>query len=524
TLTISRTSDPTNWDPFFMIRAEGTLIMETLARRKLEVDPSEFNFTTRFFPFKYREGNLAESWETSSDMTSYTLHIREGIHWQDVPPVNGREFTADDVEYHYHRMLGIGSGFTEGSTYISLRMYAGIESVTATDKYTVVFELKAPELALLEALTADSMYNYMEPREGVEEWGDVNDWKHAIGTGPFMMKDYISGSSITVTRNPNYWRFDPLYPENQLPYVDKVQVLIIPDNSTSIAALRTGKIDLLENLDWEQAGNIQNTNPDMLYATSLRDGYALGFMVDKAPVDDLNVRKAMQMAMDLETLAETYYGGTVDPTPCGLLGTIFEGYYNPYDEWPEDVKEGYTYNPEGAKELLDEAGYPDGFKVTLSAASNSELDLWQIAAAFLSEINIEMELDVIEASSFRTYLRGEKHTMFNTTSAQNIIPPLVNLNRRYSNHPNYSSHHIKDEIFDNLWVEGNACLDEDERMGIIKEADMRAITQHWVVDLLSPKAYHMYNPWLHRYAGQNASELGNMCAWFWIDQDLKDAK
>ena len=172
TITLRRTADPNAWDPFFFTGFEATMYLEQLARRTLEVGPDVFDFMTRFYPEEYRGGGLAESWETNPEMTELIFHVRQGINWQDLPPVNGREFTASDIEYHYHRMLGMGSGFTTGSPNISLRSFSPISTVTATDKYTVVFELKEPSLQLLEQLTMDSSYGYIEPREGVEEWGD----------------------------------------------------------------------------------------------------------------------------------------------------------------------------------------------------------------------------------------------------------------------------------------------------------------------------------------------------------------
>ncbi len=110
-------------------------------------------------------------------------------------------------------------------------------------------------------------------REAVEKWGDVNDWRHQIGTGPFMLKDYVSGSSITTIRNPNYYRFDYKYPENRLPYLDRVKLLTIPDLATTLAALRTGKIDLVEDLSWEQAASLKKADPQSIYYCVIGDTF-----------------------------------------------------------------------------------------------------------------------------------------------------------------------------------------------------------------------------------------------------------
>ena len=107
------------------------------------------------------------------------------------------------------------------------------------------------------------------PHEVVDEYGNLRDWRNSCGTGPFMLVDYIKGSSWTVERNPNYWGNDPIHPENKLPYLDSVKCLIIPDTSTMMAALRTAKIDQLE-VGWEEAGSLMKSNPELQRVKQLR--------------------------------------------------------------------------------------------------------------------------------------------------------------------------------------------------------------------------------------------------------------
>ena len=94
--------------------------------------------------------------------------------------------------------------------------------------------------------------------------GDLNDPKHAIGTGPFICTEFVSGSSLTMSRNPNYWGYDERYPKNQLPYVDKLNFLIIPDLATALAALRTGKVDVMDNVPNTQVQSVAKSNPEIL--------------------------------------------------------------------------------------------------------------------------------------------------------------------------------------------------------------------------------------------------------------------
>jgi len=97
----------------------------------------------------------------------------------------------------------------------------------------------------METLQAGGGDLLLENPEAVKMWGDVNDWHHAIGTGPFILKDFVSGSAATLVSNPNYWGYDERYPQNKLPYIDTLKVLIIPDQATALAALRTGKVDVI---------------------------------------------------------------------------------------------------------------------------------------------------------------------------------------------------------------------------------------------------------------------------------------
>ena len=186
---------------------------------------------------------MAESWETRDD-TTIVLNIREGVQWHDKAPMNGREFTADDMVYNYHRLLGLGSGFTEPSPAIGALGQVGIESITASDDWTVVFKLDRPHFfALSNILDYNTLWMY--PPDVIKQHGDAKDWRNLVGTGPFMLTDYVEGSSLTFEKNPNYWGFDEKYPENRLPYVDKIITLLMQEETTRLAALRSGKVGYL---------------------------------------------------------------------------------------------------------------------------------------------------------------------------------------------------------------------------------------------------------------------------------------
>ena len=123
-------------------------------------------------------------------------------------------------------------------------MGIGIESVTATDKWTVVFKLKEPRRAALHMIMVAYM-SFILPPEVIKQHGDISDWRNFVGTGPYELTDWVQGSSITHTKNPNYWGFDEKYPQNRLPYIDKLEGLFIKEEATRLAGLRSGRIDFL---------------------------------------------------------------------------------------------------------------------------------------------------------------------------------------------------------------------------------------------------------------------------------------
>ena len=154
-------------------------------------------------------------------------------------------------------------------------------------------------------------------REAVEKWGDVGDWHHAIGTGPFILQDFVPNVGATLVKNPDYWGYDERYPQNKLPYVDRLRILIIPDEAEALEAMRTGRLDAMDSISFNKARAMQKTNPEILQIPS-PTGASIDPRNDVAPFNDIRVRIAMQMAIDLPAIAKTYYGGAADPVPSSF--------------------------------------------------------------------------------------------------------------------------------------------------------------------------------------------------------------
>ena len=176
-------------------------VVEKLAVVDWAIDRDTYPFVGGYMaPLYALRGALAESWE-QPDATTYIFHIRQGVHWHDKPPVNGRELTAKDVEHSFHRYLGLGSGFTEPSPMGGALTDLPFESVEATDKWTVVMKLKEPRLDALN-LILDKHGMVIQPPEVIEQYGDMQDWRNVVGTGPYTITDLVPATSVTWTKNP----------------------------------------------------------------------------------------------------------------------------------------------------------------------------------------------------------------------------------------------------------------------------------------------------------------------------------
>ena len=265
-LTLREQADIGSWEPG---GPTGVVSIINAWNEKLTVDdwtldPAVFNYSINWRPPEYVKGGLAQNWEFTQPGT-IVFHLRQGIHWQNIPPMNGRELVASDIVFHFDREYGLGGGFTTVNPYAALASkYKDLSSVTADGNYNVVFKWKItnPEV-ILETMTAPTIEQAIEAPEAVQLWGNLNDWHHAIGTGPFILKDYVSGGSATLVANPDYWGVDERYPQNKLPYVQGLNVLIIVDDATALSAMRTGKIDLVDQRTLAQAQAMKSSNPEI---------------------------------------------------------------------------------------------------------------------------------------------------------------------------------------------------------------------------------------------------------------------
>jgi ABC-type transport system substrate-binding protein len=272
----------------------------------------------------------------------WTFKLRQGVKWQNLPPLKGREFVAADVKYCFEQYAK--EGFQSSN-------FQEIEGFETPDKYTVRIHLKSPNVFFAQAVAEPVAVLFS--REVLEEDGDLK--KRAIGTGPYILKEHTRKVRIVLQKNPDYWNKDR-------PYIDEYTILSTPDAATRLATFRTGQADFFWVASPSEVETVRKTNPNVqvqaFHNTLAPFGVALA--QDKPPFNDLRVRRAISMAIDRQKMVDTVFEGH------GIVGWgVPYIYYT--DKQPTLAQLGpwFQFKPAEAKKLLAEAGHPNGFSTTL---------------------------------------------------------------------------------------------------------------------------------------------------------------
>ena len=353
----------------------------------------------------------------------------------------------------------------------------------------------------------------------------MRDWKNVVGTGPFTLEEYIPGSTVILKRNPNYWGTDPLHPENQLPYVDEVKWLQIFDASTRLAAMRTGKVDWIQSLGWEEAASLRSTNPEIMESSFMQAAHeSVVFMrVDTPPFDDKRVRRAMAMAIDQQALLNDFYGGdaTILTVPVAPFPELIQ-MYTPLEEQSQEVQENYSYNPEKAKQLLAEAGYPNGFETEI-VANTGQADLLAVLLSYWADIGVKVEAKVYEMSVFQSIRQSRSHKAMFLSIFASVAPrsmgtlvPHIYQNASMIDDPKINAAY---DIVQANVVTNNVLADKT-----LHDLYPYVLDQCYFFDPPAPNLYTVWQPWIKGYGGEHTVGYTN---WFnfpqflWMDVDLK---
>jgi peptide/nickel transport system substrate-binding protein len=361
TITFSRVINPIAWDIYEWSTKTATdtgFYMEHLLMGDLQKGPRgthEFDFHSGgWIPPAVTRGELLERWEVKKNPPQIILHLRKGIMWQDKPGVmKSRELVADDVVYSINRIKNSRKAIPLFMDFVG--------KMETSDKYTVVVNMTEWCVDWPYRM-GWGYYDAIQAPEQENAPGGPNKWENACGTGPFMITEYKDGHSQTYTKNPNYWDSEVINGKKyKLPFVDKIYMPIIKDEQTTLAAFRSGKLDLLMFINWKYVDEFRKSLPQLKWERVLSPGnYTMAMRMDQKPFNDIRVRRAMNLAVNKKEIIDSFFGGNAEmhtyPFPPS-----FKEVYTPLDKLPPSARELYSYNPAKAKKLLAEAGYPNGF-------------------------------------------------------------------------------------------------------------------------------------------------------------------
>jgi len=557
TINIQMTSIRANFDTYGFFPGDWHMPYECLfAQDNAVIDRNEYSYSADFVPQKYFSGQLAEKWEMT-DPTTMTIHLRQGVKWQNKPPVNGREFVANDVVAHYNRVLLSSTPSVMYVAWLGL-----LERVTAVDKYTVVYKFKQPGVVAVWQVSDQVPMNLIESPEYAALYvppatteppgggpppgggggpppggppifgagGPLQDWRNIVGTGAWMISDFVANTSETLSKNPDYWGFDERYPKNKLPYADTLKAIVIPDQATAMAAFRTGKVDMLGGvggpsaMDQKSVDLLKNTVAGM-QVFELPPVYspALSMRNDLAPFSDLRVRQALNMAIDRPGIAKGYYKYAETPKPAGIFSPVYKGWVYAYDSWPQSLKDVYSYNPQKAKQLMADAGYPNGFKTNVVSSSTMDLELLQVLKAQLMEVGVDMEIKSMDPATFGALVMAKKTDGFIYAGGTGT-PKFSNSIWRYqSKNDTLNTDAINSPAYDAAVDRFNKAMNEDEASAATRDADKVALEQSFTVWVFPISTYVVTQPYIKGYSGEAIiwNRWYYQTARWWIDQSLK---
>ena len=549
TLRLAQTADSTSWDDVvtrgFVQPITFLLTNESMWRGDWTKGPAggygtnECDWLDAYDVFDQKAGFAAESWEWSIDSANNegTLiwHLRDNVYYALNPDseasrlVGGRKMTADDVVFSFTQVMTDSRAYMY-KAYPTMRKSFQIEK-TGPLEVTI-------KVALADLITAIAKFgNYVGvvPPEVVEKYGDMASWKNSVGTGPFMLTDVVPGSRMLLERNPNYWGTDPIGPGqgNQIPYIDSLQYLIIPDASTRLAALRTGKIDAMVNIGYEDAENLRATAEGIMEAPGALGGtpWYIYMNSQREPFNNVKVRRAMLMSVDLELIRNTLnHGlGQILTYPIQYTPAYADCYLSLDDpDCPESVKELYVYNPDKAKTLLAEAGYPNGFKTT-ALISQSEVDYFSVIKDMWSKINVELELDVRESGAVRSVYNTNNYDIVGMTGGRGPISVFYHMVTMVGEGAaGGSGAQIDDPVCDEASekMQSVVLTDFKEAMHIFRELMKYFLDQAYVVSAPQYPQSNFWWPWLKNYSGEymiGYYDQQYWAAYIWIDEDLKES-
>jgi peptide/nickel transport system substrate-binding protein len=441
TLTFATSSDVDGLDPHRTVAAPTFDVAKSLYDTLIEADAS---------------GNLlpalATAWEASSDGLRWTFKLRDNVFFH-----NGRKFTAADVKFSFDRIRGKDSP-RRGD-------FASLRDVETPNDLTATFVLSETSPVFISNLAVG--WAAIVPQEAADTLKSK-----PVGTGPFQFVEWVPDSRVRVKRFEKYWKVDA-------PYLDEIVFKQITDPVAQLTALKLGEVDIAP-VQPQNASDAQKTAGLKLYSAPVNPDATVALLAinnAKKPYDDLRVRQALNYAIDRQTLIEGAQFGYATP-----IGT----HMAPTSPFYRDETQRYPYNPAKAKQLLADAGYPNGFETTIRFANfdihrrNAEIIAGQLAA-----VGIKAKLESMELATWLTDVyRGRNYELNTLTHSARLDPdPLLNryVCKHAENYRNYCN-----AKYDALIADAARTTDQARRKELYAEAQKMLVDEAVAVWLYSP--------------------------------------
>lgn len=422
TLTIAMTSDVVSLDP----QLQGDLTSMSIAANIFDT------LTVRAADGSLQPG-IATKW-TQVDPMTWQFTIRQGVTFQ-----NGEPLDANAVAYSINRLLDPATK----SPIVELR---NVGKAVAVDATTVNFQMKSPDPVIPAKVSLFG--GVVVPPKYLADKGADAFAATPVGSGPYTFVSREQANQIVLKANPKYW--------GTKPQVENIIFKVIPNTASALAALQAGQVDIVTGLTKDAANQLGNTNGIQIVNTPGIRNYSINIdTITSGPLANVKVRQAINSALDKSTLINTILGGAAKESPTLLPDNVY-GF--------DKSVSAYGYDVTRAKQLLTEAGYPNGFTVTLSASS-VDSTLVQAVAGQLSTVGITANVNVVEAQKAKAdvialnkRLDGGMYLMANsgwTLDAVSYFQSVVKSDRRSSR--------WNDATADRLAVAGETETDPQKR-------------------------------------------------------------
>ena len=429
--------------------------------------------------------SLAKSWDISEDGKTYILHLVEGVKFH-----NGEDFKADDVVYSLNRIVtvqgAVNSSFVsqiEGFDELTNGVATELSGVKAIDDYTVEIKLKEPYAGFMASLAAApvSILDEKTTTMAGDKFGIEPEF--TVGTGPFKLKEWKLNEGIELVKNENYWK--------EAPKIDGVEIKVVPDTETQNIMYRNGELDILDldyMVDYIPTYK-QEFKDNLVFVPRVGITY-FTFNENIEPLNNVNIRKALSMAIDRQAIVDSMYNGTASIEngifPKGLIG------HN------ENI-EAIEYNTEKAKEILAAEGYPNGFDMEIaidSASSDTTKSVLEIISEQLSEIGVNASLKTYDESTWlATRKAGELGSFMSIWTADYNDPDnfIYTFFGTDENTKLRSLNYKDKEVIDRV-AKARAIINEDERIKEYQALEKKIISED--------------RAWLPMYAKEHYFALG----------------